>query len=285
MHCHLAAICSAVAMVLAGCGGGGGETTSAPEPGPSPGPSPIPELSVPHCDDGKAVASPYFVSDAVDTEAPLESSETTLCWNDNGIEIFTNHTDLDIWQTCEQCGCAVWDHGDVTEVMLGPVSSLDKVATYYLEMNVGAVHNAFWGGYVNNSQGDDQMYVADKECNADALSWGHFHSCEMNCTTGPMPQHTIQSGDSWWSRSMTVPWTLFKAEFRPKGGQPYQYWRGDFFRFSHPHKNSDGNGYNHSRPEKTGWVPTHDFWFHIPARFGKFTMKAKVSADSAVYHI
>jgi len=198
--------------------------------------------------------------------------------------IFTKHTEKEIWQTCDYCNCSVWAHGDVAEIMLGPVTSLDKAATYYLEMNVGAVHDAFWGGLVNNSMGDDDVYVAAEDCAANALAWGHFDSCVMDCS-GELPSYTTQSGDGWWSRTMYVPWTFYAESFRPNGGQPYQYWRGNFYRFSYPHKNKDGNGYNHSRPQLSGWVPTHHASFHIPDRFGKITMAAKKSADSIAYHI
>merc|ERR1719367_1364547 len=166
MQLCLAAICSVVAMVLSGCGS---EPTPSPVPTPAPAqePSPIPSISMPHCDDGTALAAPYYVSNTMKTEEPFESSETTLCWDDSGIVIFTNQTERDIWQTCEECECAVYDGGSVAEVMLGPVTSLDKAATWYLEMNVGAVHDAFWGGIINNSKGDDQMYVAAKDCKVD----------------------------------------------------------------------------------------------------------------------
>lgn len=276
----LLAICSITAVVLSGCGGTPTATESPPAPAPAPEPSPIPSISVPHCDDGTGLAAPYYVSDTLETLEPMEPAETTLCWNDAGIVVFTNQTELELQPSCETCGCAVWEGGDVAEIMMGPVTSLDKAPNWYLEMNVGAVHDAFWGGTVVNLDGDDHVYVGTGCCTA-VPRWGdpHFNSCGMNCSdSAALPTYTTQSGSGWWSRRMEVPWTMYAESFRPNGGQPHQYWRGNFYRFSYPYKNDNGQGYNNSRPQLSGWVPTHDPSFHRPKRFGKITMVAKKTA-------
>lgn len=229
----------------------------------------LPELSVPHCSVGWASTQGYYVTNVEDLQPATWDAVTRVCWDESGITVATNNTDHNIWQTCEACGCANFNHGDVAEAFLGPVSTPGAVPAWYYELDVGAVAGAFWGAIVHNAQGSDSVYPSSIPCSAEP-SPGGFASCVLDCG-GPLPVVAVAQGEGWWARTMSLPWTMFAAEYTPagNGGQPWPHWRGNFYRYSYPKKLPDGT-YSRSGGsyELSGWSSTHNPSFHVPARFG-----------------
>jgi len=232
--------------------------------------APVPELSVPHCSDGVAEATPYLLTVPKQDEYPTEPTMTSVCWEGAGVVVRSNSTDNDIWQTCEECNCAVFSNGDVAEAFLGPVSSPSAAPTWYLELDVGALHGASWAGIVKNSLGTDTLYTPAIPCQVDPPA-GSFASCELGCG-GPRPVVRTAEGPGWWWREMVVPWELYAEKFRPVDGKPWPTWRGNFYRYAYPNKLPDGS-FDHSAPELSGWSSTHNPSFHIPDRFGVLTFQ------------
>lgn len=241
----------------------------------------FPEVTVPHCDDGEAIAENYSMIQ--NGSAPIWQTVTKLCWNYSGIVVSTNNSDQDIWQTCTDCGCSNYAHGDVAEAFMAPVSALSLAPRWYYELDVGALTGAFWGGIIHNSDGDEDLYSSVFDCNASIPAGGGFNSCMLNCSSSLIPSHSVrvQNGSTWWSRDMLVNWDLFEEKFRPSDGNPWPHWRANFYRYSYPLK-TDGV-FNHKAPELTGWSPTYSGTFHKPSRFGKVSFAPKIrSVDNLI---
>eukprot|EP00927_Polykrikos_kofoidii_P061806 TRINITY_DN56633_c0_g1_i1.p1 TRINITY_DN56633_c0_g1~~TRINITY_DN56633_c0_g1_i1.p1 ORF type:complete len:289 (-),score=32.25 TRINITY_DN56633_c0_g1_i1:144-1010(-) len=243
----------------------------------------VPKLDVPHCHctkcrENAGSASPFYITTTDGLVPPVQNVlKNNICWDEKGIQIITNMSDDDVWQNCKKCGCSNYAEGDVAEVFLGPVSSFDKVPRWYLEMDAGAVTGAFWGGIVNNSAGNDNIYPPSTTCTVDAGTG--FSSCQMDCS-GTLPSVSVAQGSGWWSRTMTVPWSLYSKRYTPDGtadGAPWPTWRGNFYRYSYPFKHNNGT-FDRTRAELSGWSPTHNPSFHVPDRFGKLTFLANTEA-------
>lgn len=233
----------------------------------------VPEMNVPHCRSGVGRTESYFVTNTEGLVKPSEQATTTVCWNATGIVISTNNSDIDIWQTCDSCGCDNYNNGDVAEAFLAPVSHADSSPSWYYELDVGAVTSAFWGGIVHNSLGNDTVYPSIWPCSAQPEPSSTFASCQLDCSSSEqIPKISQMVGTGWWSRTMVVNWGMFKNEYTPLGnkGQPWPHWRANFYRYSYPFKTSDGS-FDHDKYELSGWSSTHDPSFHVPPRFGKLT--------------
>ena len=71
-----------------------------------------------------------------------------------------------------------------------------------------------------------------------------------------------------WADWLFLPWKMFNPFFANNDtaragpdGMPWPLWRLNLYRYAFPNKTS-------STPELSGWSPTHDGSFHVPARFG-----------------
>ncbi|CAE8593674.1 unnamed protein product [Polarella glacialis] len=241
----------------------------------------IPELSAPHCDEGWGATRPYYITDVPGHLLPVEQAVTRVCWNASGLVIDTNNSDMDIWQSCQECGCQNFNDGDVAEVFLAPVSSSSRSPSWYYELDVGAISGAFWGGVVHNSLGDDALYSSSFPCSATAPPGG-FGSCELNCSA-LLPAVQVARGQSWWTRSLQIPWAMFLEDYRPSGSaEPWPVWRANFYRYSYPFKLPNSSDFDRNRAELSGWSPTHDASFHVPAHFGLLRLLPRALAQAVV---
>jgi hypothetical protein len=278
-----AAVAAVVPFILSGCG-------SSPSPAPAPAPVPpqcsLPSLQVPYCGsnaDAKGKVQDYMAtnhsnhSDCVPATWP---TVTEVCWNDTGIIVESSNTDHFIFQECMGCGCKSRNKGSMAGVFLAPVSNPDDVPKYYYELEVGAMHGAFAGGIIVNSLGDDIAYPSIYPCSAAPSNDNSFASCDLNCTGSILPSVEVATGHDQWSYSMTVPWTMFAETYTPvgNGGQPWQHWRGNFYRFSYPNGYNTQFSYERSGWSPMGWSPTHDRSFHMPEMFGTMTFMPKTLA-------
>ncbi|CAE8637100.1 unnamed protein product, partial [Polarella glacialis] len=230
---------------------------------------------------GWGATGPYYITDVPGHLLPVEQAVTRVCWNASGLVIDTNNSDMDIWQSCQECGCQNFNDGDVAEVFLAPVSSSSRSPSWYYELDVGAISGAFWGGVVHNSLGDDALYSSSFPCSATAPPGG-FGSCELNCSAR-LPAVQVARGQSWWARSLQIPWAMFLEDYRPSGSaEPWPVWRANFYRYSYPFKLPNSSDFDRSRAELSGWSPTHDASFHVPAHFGLLRLLPRALAKAVV---
>jgi alpha-galactosidase len=105
----------------------------------------LPHLSIPHCKNGNAVAT-NFKNDRSPppSQAANQSTTVRMCWNRIGLQVSTNASDTNIFNTATQCNAPVFSTGDVLEVFVGPVRRLADVPAWYLELDT-ASSGALWG--------------------------------------------------------------------------------------------------------------------------------------------
>ena len=73
----------------------------------------------------------------------------------------------------------------------------------------------------------------------------------------------VRNTSTGWTASLFVPFAMFPSEFVGHR-HPWPLWRVNFYRYAFP----SGPSPRFDNYELSGWSPTHDPSFHIPARFG-----------------
>ena len=213
----------------------------------------VPFAHVPPCGDGNgAILKDFKVSDApVDTPA-LQQTVVKICHSESGFKIVTVANDTNIFSPYTTCNSQVWVNSDVLEVFLGPVVSPFDNPKWYHETDTSA-SGAVWAGHINKPK------------------LGNWSNCDggIGCQPGPLPcsgldsftglpglhaQVTNMTGS--WKNELTIPFNLFPEKYRSS-----KIFRGNFYRYDYP--NGDRTTF-----ELSGWSPTHNPSFHVPARFG-----------------
>jgi len=216
-----------------------------------------PCLRVPNCAVGFGVADHFKVTNVPGDISAVQPTTVQVCWDQFGIHVSGNATDRHIFSPYVHCNDPVFINSDVMEVFIAPVYSATDNPIWYHEVDTGAA-GALWGGLIHNPRGNASVCL---NCTCSSSP------CTLPCTGrdsfSPIPLSvTVQNGTGWWADFLFLPWNLFPAEFVAAGKPfPWPVWRANFYRYDYP----DGS----SKPyELSGWSPTHDPSFHVPARFG-----------------
>ena len=217
---------------------------------------PVPQLHVPACSTGTfGHVSHYYVTTSPGMALPKQHTSADVCWDAQGWQVHMTADDTHVFTPHATCNSQVWENGDVMEVFMAPVVSVQTAPRYYYETDT-APSGALFGAVIDNPKGNAT------QCNL------------MHCVKGDLPcsglshfpagvQTVATNTTDGWKVHLTVPWSMFKPAYRPSanGGKPYPLWRGNFYRYDYP------NG--PSKPfELSGWSPTHNPSFHVPDRFG-----------------
>ena len=133
-------------------------------------------------------------------------------------------------------------------MFIAPVYSATDNPIFYHEVDTGAA-GALWAGVINNTLGNRSDCEACVPGNLPCTGRDNFSPLTMSVT--------VVKGTGWWADSLFLPWALFPKEF----AAPWPVWRVNFYRYDYPNGASEPY-------ELSGWSPTHNPSFHVPARFG-----------------
>jgi hypothetical protein len=211
----------------------------------------VPCAHVPRCDSGKlAILEDFKVSNVPGIVPAKQSTSVRICYDQEGFKLNTIATDSNIFSPYTQCNSEVWVNSDVLEVFMAPVQDATQNPIWYHETDTSA-SGAVWAGHINNTKGN----------------WSNCN--DISCTPGPLPCTGLGDFDSLpglhahvtnytegWRNQLSIPFELFPKEYATG-----KFWRANFYRYDYPW----GDKVNY---ELSGWSPTHDPSFHIPARFG-----------------
>ena len=146
------------------------------------------------------------------------------------------------------CDSSVFVNSDVLEVFLAPVLAPTDNPRWYYELDASP-SGVLWAGLSNNSKGNASTCVA-----ADGCTRSGTLPCRGRATFEHGLTVSVSNGTGTYSTQLLVPWALFAARFRPRGGEPWPHWRLNFYRYDYP-RGPSGDF------ELTAWSPTHDLSF------------------------
>ena len=237
----------------------------------------LPCLHVPNCTTGTATYHHFQITNVNTSQPATEPTTGTICYNNFGISIKEYATDSHVFTPWTHCNSPVFQRSSVLEIFVAPVYSVTDNPVWYFELDT-APSGALWAGLSNNSRGNSTTCVAAQGCHSSGtLQCSGTNTFDKSLTTKAFNTST------GWGIEINVPWQLFPPEFQPNstgvGVQgvvdegdvlllptllPHPTWRMNFYRYSYP--NGANSGFTNY--ELSGWSPTHDPSFHVPAKFG-----------------
>ena len=215
----------------------------------------VPCLHVGPCTGPRAAFALTQVSNANGSVPAQQSAAGTICWDEAGLHVEETAKDTHIFSPYTQCDSSVFVNSDVLEVFLAPVLAPTDNPRWYYELDASP-SGVLWAGLSNNSKGNASTCVA-----ADGCTRSGTLPCRGRATFEHGLTVSVSNGTGTYSTQLLVPWALFAARFRPRGGEPWPHWRLNFYRYDYP-RGPSGDF------ELTAWSPTHNPSFHVPARFG-----------------
>jgi len=220
----------------------------------------LPCLHVPSCDDGSAAYGDFKITNVPTVEPALDQTTGEICWNQKGISVKEFAFDTHVFTPWMHCNDLVFQKSSVLEIFVAPVHHVSDNPIWYFELDT-APSGAMWSGLSNDSRGNSSTCVSADGCDK---------SGTLECTgINTFPHHlttTALNKSKGWGIEMIIPWEMFAKEFQPTmlTQQPHSIWRMNFYRYSYP----NGPNSKFSNYQLSGWSPTHDPSFHVPARFG-----------------
>eukprot|EP00571_Detonula_confervacea_P004042 CAMPEP_0172328100 /NCGR_PEP_ID=MMETSP1058-20130122/60175_1 /TAXON_ID=83371 /ORGANISM="Detonula confervacea, Strain CCMP 353" /LENGTH=348 /DNA_ID=CAMNT_0013045199 /DNA_START=123 /DNA_END=1170 /DNA_ORIENTATION=+ len=208
----------------------------------------LPQLNVPHCDNGHATAT---IDKRLGTlEADFPQAYVGLCYTDTTLELIfeaqkeTSYLVNDTFVNNDP----IW----MKTVMEAFIATGDHDPTEYLEFEV-APNNVIWTGMIHNPNKD-----FTSKATAFIDDW----------ETYPITSVTTKDvGSQTWKSLVSLPLTMFNVE-KPEG----TVWRMNFFRTYYADETSD--------QEYGAWNPNKLISFHQTPCFGKVQF-AGLAADSS----
>eukprot|EP01048_Picozoa_sp_COSAG05_P019093 COSAG05_NODE_2917_length_2511_cov_8.439884_2_plen_524_part_00 len=265
---------------------------------------PVPQLSVPNCSTGVALATNFRLVNASGWPLAQHQTEMRLCHNASGLHIEGRAQypleNLSV-PTVTQCGrIEMMNRDDVMEVFLSPVHATIDDPKFYHELDTNAA-GALWASLTNNSLGTVQnchptmsacncscAYVNSSKalpCRADGVPELPYTVCGLAPCSG-RDQYASAQGltvavkhHTWgWSMQLSIPWGLFstppiKSGPAANSQSTWPLWRLNMYRIS-----GGGDVIKSLRDivprAYSAWSPTMDPSFHTPSRFGVMLLKS-----------
>lgn len=260
----------------------------------------VPSLDVPPCTAGKARIQRFWVTNETGMVAPTQQTTVDLCYDHLGFRVTANATDRHVLaHGALACDSPVWEGGSVFEVFMAPVASPFDAPQWYHEMDT-APSGTMWVGHINNTLGNAS------NCGQSCGAAGPLAcSARSDYTPAGLPllKSLVSNVSSGWQISLFVPFRIGAYPSPHSATAPPQTWRANFYRCessaAKPRSNTARRRNSkkparkasfcpapaHLRrdspfpadaypsgadapPELSGWSPTHDPSFHVPARFG-----------------
>ena len=219
----------------------------------------VPCLHVPNCQSGTATYSHFKITNTPTTQPATTPTRGTICWNEFGISVTEQATDQHVFTPWTQCNDPVFVNSSVLEIFVAPVQSPLDNPQWYFELDT-APSGTMWSGLSNNSRGNSSTCVSSNGCSQPGT---------LSCTGKSTFHHHLTTRafntTDGWGIELHIPFALFSNAYQPTSTmKPWSVWRMNFYRYSYP----NGSNPDFSNYELSGWSPTHDPSFHVPARFG-----------------
>jgi len=192
-------------------------------------------------------------------ERPQQWTNATICYNDLGLVVHEHGVDKYPFTPFTACNSYVWQKGSAMEMMIFPVKTPFDVPEYYYEIDMSP-SGATYGTLIFNNKGN---VTNCKDCVAG----------ELNCTGAntftTIPDlklsaeytHDAAAKKNGWTTSRFLPFTMFHEL-----GATTRLFKFNLYRYDYP--NGEEGTY-----ELSGYSPTWNPSFHIPARFALMVLE------------